>query len=205
MNTGKRITWKTGPIWRSDIIFRFRCYYTVILSLHFVTFIMFWLVRHEFNKESIPFLDLKVSLSGGYLTTDLDIKSTVKHQYLHYTSAHPDHTKSSIVLSQTLSVSRTCYIKTDFERHLDDMKSWSQASSYHKDLAQNEMNKGRFNPIQDGLFWGCSRMGESQKGPPSLKSVTHILQWWNLAQIYLPKEDRKNIWITWHTPWVLLT
>ena len=30
-------------------------------------------------------------------------------------------------------------------------------------------------PIQDGLFWGCSRMG-GQKGLPSLKSVTHILQ-----------------------------
>ena len=41
-----------------------------------------------------------------------------------------------------------------------------------------------FNPIQDGLFRGCSRMGELF-GPSSLKSVTHILQWWNLAQLYL--------------------
>ena len=33
------------------------------------------------------------------------------------------------------------------------------------------------NPIQDGLFRGCSRMGGGgQKGPTSLKSVTHILQ-----------------------------
>ena len=31
------------------------------------------------------------------------------------------------------------------------------------------------NPIQDGLFWGCSRMGGGQKGPHSLKSVTHPL------------------------------
>ena len=29
---------------------------------------------HEFSKESIPFLDLKASLSGGQLTTDLHIK-----------------------------------------------------------------------------------------------------------------------------------
>ena len=61
------------------------------------------------------------------------------------------------------------------------------------------------NPIEDRLFRGCSRMGEGQKGPPSLKSVTHILQWWNLASYTLPKEDPKNIWITWHTPWILLT
>ena len=37
------------------------------------------------------------------------------------------------------------------------------------------------NPIQDGHFLVCSRMGDGgggggKKGPPSLKSVTHILQ-----------------------------
>ena len=42
-----------------------------------------------------------------------------------------------------------------------------------------------FNPIQDGHFRGCSRMGGVGEGLPSLKSVTHILQWWNLAQLYL--------------------
>ena len=47
MNTVKRITWKTEPIWRSDVIFRFRCYYTVILSFHFVTLYNVILVRHE--------------------------------------------------------------------------------------------------------------------------------------------------------------
>ena len=48
MNTAKRITWKAGPIWRSDVIFCFRCYYSIILSLHFVTFIMLWLVKHKY-------------------------------------------------------------------------------------------------------------------------------------------------------------
>ena len=32
------------------------------------------------------------------------------------------------------------------------------------------------NPIQNGSFRGCSQMGERQKIPPFLKSVTHILQ-----------------------------
>ena len=59
------------------------------------------------------------------------------------------------------------------------------------------------NPIQDGLFTGYSRMGEGggvgKKVPLFLKSVTHILQWWNLAQLYFTKEDQKNVWITWRT------
>ena len=100
---------------------------------------------HEFNKESIPFLNLKVSFSGGQLTTDLHIKSTDKHQCLHYTSSHPDHTKSSIVFRHALRVSRICSNKTDFERHLDDLKSWFQARGYPKHLVQKEMNKVRFN------------------------------------------------------------
>ena len=53
-------------------------------------------------------------------------------------------------------------------------------------------------PIQDGLFRDCLRMGEEgggAKGALSLKSVTHILQWWNFAQLYLTR----------HITWVLLT
>ena len=46
------------------------------------------------------------------------------------------------------------------------------------------------NPIQDGHFQSCSRDGKVRgaKRSPSLKSVTHILKWWNLAVIpYLKK------------------
>ena len=102
-------------------------------------------LTYEFNKESIPILDLKVSLCGGQLTTGLYIKSTDKHQYLHYTSAYPDHTKRSTVFSQALRVSRICYNKTDFARHLADTKSWFQARSYPKHLALTEMSKVRLN------------------------------------------------------------
>ena len=29
------------------------------------------------------------------------------------------------------------------------------------------------NPIQDGPFWGCSRMGRGQKRPPPLTKIRH--------------------------------
>ena len=50
--------------------------------------------------------------------------------------------------------------------------------------------------------WGG---GKKAKKAPSLKSVTDILQWWNLAKLYLPEEDPKNVWLKWHNPSVLLT
>ena len=47
-------------------------------------------------------------------------------------------------------------------------------------MAKTELERAmkgvlNLNLIQDGPFWGCSWMGEGQKGS-SLKSVTHILQ-----------------------------
>ena len=57
---------------------------------------------YELNEKEIPFLDLTVKLNEGKISTDLYIKSTDRHQYLHFTSSHPNHTKRSIVCSQGL-------------------------------------------------------------------------------------------------------
>ena len=69
---------------------------------------------YESNKEDITFLH--VSLSGKKLTTDLYTTSTDQHQHLHYTSAHPAHTKRPITYSQAFSMSTICSYKTDFQK-----------------------------------------------------------------------------------------
>ena len=47
---------------------------------------------------------------------------------------------------------------------------------------------------------------EWAKIPPSLKSVVIFPQWWNFVQLCLTLiRSKKNVRITWHTPWVLLT
>ena len=59
----------------------------------------------EHSRESISFLDVKVSVSeGGVLTTDLFCKPTDTHQYLHKKSCHPWHTKKAIPYSQAFKV-----------------------------------------------------------------------------------------------------
>ena len=45
-----------------------------------------------------------------------------------------------------------------------------------------------FDPIQDGDFRAAHdgrEGGENGKKHPYLRSVTYILQWWNLAKLYL--------------------
>ena len=78
---------------------------------------------YEFNKEHISFLYLRVSFCDGKLTRDLHVKPNGRYQYFHYTSAHPNHTKRSIVYSQALRLSKICSYKNDFEKYLEGMKS----------------------------------------------------------------------------------
>ena len=100
-------------------------------------------LTHEFNKNSIPFLDLKVSLSGGQLSTDLH-KCTDKYQYLPYLLIQTI-ANVPLFLVKLRRVSRICYNKIDFERHLYNTKTWFQARSYPKHLTQNVMSKIWFN------------------------------------------------------------
>ena len=147
---------------------------------------------YESNKESITFLYLDVSLSGNKLTTDLHTNSTDKHQYLHYTSAHPAHTKRSIIYSQALRMSRICSYKTDFEKHLVDMKSWFQARGYPSDLIQKEMNKVKFS-----CHWNKNKTKKKSKGVPLaitfhplLKDVGNIIHK-NLCLLYKDQKTQR--------------
>ena len=99
---------------------------------------------YESSKKDISFLDLKVSLTKGKLSTDLHIKATDCHQYLHYSSGHPEHTKQSIVYSQLLRVSRICSRENDFNRHRSNMKIWFQKRGYPGNIIENEMKKVKF-------------------------------------------------------------
>ena len=52
---------------------------------------------YEFDKERISFSDFKVISFNRKLMTSLDSKPTYCHQYLHYKSSHPEHTKQYII------------------------------------------------------------------------------------------------------------
>ena len=79
------------------------------------------------------------------LTTDLYVKPIDTHQYLDYTSSHPEHTKKSILYSQTLRLSWICSLETDFLERTNEMKSWFLKRGYPERLIDREMKKVKFN------------------------------------------------------------
>ena len=62
-------------------------------------------------------------------------------------------------------------------------------SKYHFFLLIKAKCRRVLNPVQDGLFRGCSHISYNDE------------TWHSYT---LPKEDPKNIWIKWDIPWVLL-
>ena len=50
----------------------------------------------EESQHKISFLDILITHQGEKLSTDIFYKPTDTHQYLHFPSCHPRHTKRSI-------------------------------------------------------------------------------------------------------------
>ena len=120
-------------------------------------------------------MDLRVKLSQGKLKTDLHIKPTDRHQYLHYSSSHPGHTKRSIVYSQTLRVARVCSHAADFRKHTIEMKPRFLKRGYLNNVIEKGMKKFKFSKIS-------SIRKDNSKGVPlvvtyhpGLKNINQII------------------------------
>ena len=107
------------------------------------------------------------------MKTTLHIKSTDRHQYLHYASSHPEHTKRSVVFSQTLRISRLCSEENDFKNYRSQMKSWFLKRGYPEKLIENEMIKVKFG--KEGI-----KKAKGVKGMPFV--VTYHPQLKNLGR-----------------------
>ena len=69
-------------------------------------------------------------------------------------------------------------------------------------LTHKFSNRHKVLPLYRMVFFGSAQDG--RRHPPyNLSLISHNDETWR--SYTLPKEDSKNIWITWHTPWVQLT
>ena len=99
---------------------------------------------YDSHNQKINFLDVNINISNGKLNTDLYVKSTDRHQYLHYMSSHPEHTKRSIIYSQTLRVKRLCSLEKNFKTNCTNLKSWFLKRAYPEKVIDEQMSKVTF-------------------------------------------------------------
>ena len=83
-----------------------------------------------------------MTLSEQLLKATLHIKSTDLQSTVY--RFHPEHTKRSVVFSQTLRISRLCSEENDFKNYRSQMKFWFLKREYPEKLIENEMRKVKF-------------------------------------------------------------
>ena len=98
-----------------------------------------------FDKEAfgdtVNFLDVLVSNSTGSITTDLYVKPTDTHRYLHRSSFHPQHTFSSIPFSQMRRAIVICSTPYLQEFAVNEMVSYFLKCGYKKESLEAAKTK----------------------------------------------------------------
>ena len=91
----------------------------------------------------INFLDVAVPLIDGQIETDVYVKPTDSHRYLHSFSCHPYHCKKSIPYSQTLCFNRICSKNNFFDIHCNDLEKCVSERGCSETLVRKEILKAR--------------------------------------------------------------
>ena len=80
-----------------------------------------------------------VSLENGKIKTDLYVKPTGSHQYLHSSSCHPYHCKQGIPHSKTLRLNRNCSDSISFDRRCNELERWLIERGYKKKKVRKQV------------------------------------------------------------------
>ena len=81
-------------------------------------------------KNSLAFLDIKLSINDNGLSTSVHYKPTDSHNYLLHSSSHPQHVKNAIPFSQFLRLRRLCSDDTDFNNKCEEMCQFFKKRGY---------------------------------------------------------------------------
>ena len=104
-----------------------------------------------FLKKSITFLDIKLSLKQGKLTTTVHYKSTDSHSYLDCRSSHNLSTKNSIPFSQFLRLRHLYSDDADFEEKAEEMSNFFLQRRYPENTVKKALHQVRPIPRQKKL------------------------------------------------------
>ena len=86
-------------------------------------------------------MDLTLRLENGFISTDVYAKSTDRHLYLPYSSAHPTHCKNTIPYGVALRIKRNCLNNSDLSKRCEEYKRFLMRQDYPKSLIEKEFDK----------------------------------------------------------------
>ena len=135
---------------------------------------------NSISTKEIEFLDVLVINKNGQIETDLYVKKTDTHQYLHSTSCHRYHTKTGIPYGQALRLRRIISNDDKFEERCDDLKNWLLKRGFEEGMVATQIDRAK-NRNRDELL-ELSQTKNEYDGPvltlryhPSLSAQVHTI------------------------------
>ena len=95
------------------------------------------------SRERIAFSDAEIIKEDNRLLTDVLVKSTDTHQYLHASSCHVYHSKNSIPYCQALRFNRICSKNQFFDKRCNDLEVWLKNRGYNEKSVRQQILKAR--------------------------------------------------------------
>ena len=120
----------------------------------------------KYSPKTIDFLDVQVSLNEGRIVTDLFVKPTDTHQYLHASSCHVYHSKKSIPYSQALRLNRICSNNSLFDKRCNQLEGWLCDRGYSSSMVRKQVLAARKFSRNDLL--------NKEKEPPKTRLTFNI-------------------------------
>ena len=136
----------------------------------------------ESSTKEVPFLDVMVSISDGVLHTDLYSKPTDSHQFLHWTSCHPKHTKRSLPYGLAFRLNRICSTPENLQLRVSELTGFLRDRGYSSRLVTTQISKALSIPRSDALKPTGGSESSLDRVPlvvtyhPSLPAISKIIQ-----------------------------
>ena len=105
----------------------------------------------DWLSKEVTFLDAWVYVKNGKVETDLHVKPTSRHQYVHTKSCHPKHCKTAIRYSQALRIKRICSEREIISLRTNQLKDHLSKRGYSEQLLDLEINRAISTPDHSSL------------------------------------------------------
>ena len=96
---------------------------------------------HNITEQSLPFLDIQLTIENDTIATSIYYKNTDAHSFLDYNSSHPNKCKESIPYSQLRRLRRICSNDEDFQSKAKEMTAFFHTNNYPEKITTSALDK----------------------------------------------------------------
>jgi hypothetical protein len=97
----------------------------------------------SYSQNKVELLDVLVIKENNGIRTDLFVKETDTHQYLHFSSCHTYHTKRGIPYGQALRLRRIISNDNDFQTRCKDLKECLLLCGFDERMVTEQIDKAK--------------------------------------------------------------